>query len=71
MADLGMVRVLNARYSPDLNPIEGVFSVVKRQIKTMRLKALVKGQANKIEEMIDEPFMKVKKEVCIKNIKRS
>ena len=38
MEELGMRCIFNAAYSPDYNPIEGVFSVAKRKIKQERLK---------------------------------
>lgn len=35
--ELGLGYILNAPYSPNFNPIEGVFSQVKQRIKTQRL----------------------------------
>ena len=41
---LGMKVVFNASYSPDLNPIEGVFTVVKNTIKKEKLAHIVSGR---------------------------
>ena len=60
--------VYNSAYSPDFNPIENVFSIVKRRIKTERLKLF----ANEIEEdlpkIIKEEFGKVNIGTCSKLI---
>ena len=53
--------VLNASYSPDFNPIEGVFSVTKNFVKRERLKAIVQRKQIKLEELILRSFKQVDK----------
>jgi transposase len=48
MKELKLGCIFNASYSPDFNPIEGVFSIVKQKIKQQRLRALAKGQQTNI-----------------------
>ena len=53
--------MLNASYSPDFNPIEGVFSVTKNFVKRERLKAIVQKKQIKLEELILRSFKQVDK----------
>ena len=52
-ARLGIELIFNAAYSPNYNPIEGVFSLTKREIKGARLRAILNGQ-----EIDDEAIIK-------------
>ena len=42
LEELGIKYIFAPVYSPDLNPIEFVFSIVKREIKKERLKAILR-----------------------------
>ena len=44
MDELGIAYVYSPPYSPDYNPIESVFSMAKRELKSKRLKAVLQGQ---------------------------
>jgi len=44
MDELGIAYIFSPIYSPDLNPVEYVFSMVKKQIKAERLNAIVNEQ---------------------------
>ena len=52
--DLGMRCIFNAPYSPDYNPIEGVFSVAKRKIKQERLKDIMSKRKRELEGLIKD-----------------
>ena len=65
MKELKLGWVLNASYSPDFNPIEGVFSIVKNHIKRKRLEAIVQGKRIHLEGLIKEAFERVSKESCV------
>ena len=41
---LGITRIINAPYSPQFNPIEGCFSIVKNHFKRKRLHDIVSGE---------------------------
>ena len=40
---LGITRIINAPHSPQYNPIEGCFSIVKNYFKRRRLQAIING----------------------------
>jgi len=44
MDELGFRYIFAAAYSPDLNPIESVFSIAKKYIKKERLKAISRSE---------------------------
>ena len=46
--------IFNAPYSPDYNPIEGVFSVAKRKIKQERLKDIMSKRKRELEGLIKD-----------------
>jgi transposase len=54
MEELGMRCIFNAAYSPDYNPIEGVFSVAKRKIKQERLKDIMNKRKRELEGLIKD-----------------
>jgi transposase len=56
MEQLEIGCIYNAAYSPDYNPIESVFSVVKNAIKRERIRQFAKGSKKSIEEIINESF---------------
>ena len=56
-----IVPILNAAYSPDFNPIESAFSVVKREIKKARIQGLVRGEEEDLDAIIKAAFKKVNK----------
>ena len=43
MNEMSIGYIFGPPYSPDYNPIESVFSIAKREIKTKRLEATIKG----------------------------
>ena len=61
MEKLGMKCIFNASYSPDFNPIEGVFSVTKNYVKRERLKAIILKKRINLEQLITESFKRVEK----------
>ena len=52
MAELGIKCIFAPVYSPDFNPIEFVFSIVKREIKSERLKAILHQEKINLKEVI-------------------
>ena len=56
MDELGMRYIYGPAYSPDLNPIESVFSIAKNIIKKKRLAAIVNCYEIDIWETIREAF---------------
>ena len=68
---LGIEMILNAAYSPDLNPIERVFGLVKKEIKKERMKAILFETQPKDREIIEKAFSKMKKETICKFIGHS
>ena len=45
LESLGITRIINVPYSPQYNPIEGCFSIVKNYFKRKRLHDIVNGNA--------------------------
>ena len=56
--------IYNSAYSPDFNPIENVFSIVKRRIKTERLRLFANDQPEDLTRIIKQEFGKVEIETC-------
>ena len=54
--------IFNIPYCPEFNPIESVFSQVKRVFKLKRLKKLANLEPFDAEKTIDDIFWKLKKE---------
>ena len=71
MRDLKFEWIFNASYSPDYNPIEGVFAIVKNYIKRKRLEAIINGKKMRLEGLIKEAFERVSKESCVNLIRGS
>ena len=62
--ELKITRIFNKTGSPDYNPIESVFSQVKRDYCRNRLQSLANDQAFFIAENIRKSFKKVTREMC-------
>ena len=56
MDELQMKYIFGPAYSPDLNPIESVFSIAKHYIKKRRLDAIVNEYEMDIWKTIKEGF---------------
>ena len=52
MNEMSIPFIFGPPYSPDHNPIESVFSIAKRELKTKRLEAVIKGQHFDIEKSV-------------------
>ena len=65
MRDHGFRFVYNVPYSPDYNPIEFVFSLVKRNFKHMRAKKLTGLIQDSHETMVAKAVRKIKKKDVI------
>lgn len=68
---LGIEPILNASYSPEFNPIESVFAIVKNQIKKERLRKFFQKKEEDLEEMTRTEFKKITVEKCQNFIKHS
>ena len=53
MDELSIAYVYSPVYSPDLNPVEYVFSMVKRQIKLARMDAILNERRIILYDVID------------------
>ena len=51
--ELGMVRILNASYQPNYNPVEGTIGLLKNTIKRKRLNAIANGQQVDLVPLIE------------------
>ena len=58
----GIKCIFNASYSPDYNPIEGVFAVTKNYVKRERLKAIIHRKRVQLEALILSSFKQVDKQ---------
>jgi transposase len=56
MDELGIAYIFSPIYSPDLNPVEYVFSMVKKQIKAERLNAIVNEKEIDLYSVIKDSF---------------
>ena len=56
LADLPVKVILNVAYCPQYNPIEGCFSVVKRNFKSTRLNELVNRRTINYQKEISNAF---------------
>ena len=66
-----MVRILNASYSPNFNPIEGVIGLIKNNIKRQRVNAIAQGHFIDLREAIENIGGNIEKEVCVSYINKS
>ena len=68
--NLDICPVFNIAYSPDYNPIESVFSQVKRIYKSKRLKRLANNEDFNEKEQIEDAFYRItpdKIDPCIRH----
>ena len=49
---LGIKFIFSCAYSPEMNPIEFVFSKIKHRFRQLRAKKIIEGTGPKVEEMI-------------------
>ena len=59
LESLGISRVINVPYSPQYNPIEGCFSIVKNYFKRKRLHDIVNGNTTLLQRLIYQSFQQV------------
>ena len=71
MAFLGFEVILNAVYSPEYNPIETVFSIVKGNIKKQRLRQFMRKEDEDLKSISEKEFNNIKKETCVNLIRHS
>ena len=69
--ELGIVPIFNETYSPQYNPIEVIFSQVKRHYKEQRLNKLVNEKPFNDDEQIRRAFGKVSSESILRAIRSS
>ena len=53
---LGIKRIVNVPHSPQYNPIEGCFSIVKNYFKRKRLQDIINGQTTLVQRLIYQSF---------------
>ena len=71
MRDKGIRYIYNVPYSPDYNPIEFVFSIVKRNFKALRAKKMIGLIQDSHEAMVTKAVKNVKKKdviACINHV---
>ena len=56
MDEMSIPYIFGPPYSPDYNPIESVFSIFKKEIKTRRLEAVLKKKRFNIKANVKEVF---------------
>ena len=71
MAFLGFEVILNAVYSPEYNPIETVFSIVKGNIKKQRLRQFMRKEDEDLKSISEKEYNNIKKETCVNLIRHS
>ena len=71
MRFLGIRQILNASNSPKFNPIETIFSVIKRNIKKERLKLVMKEEEEDLKAITAKEFNLIKKQTCVNFIDHS
>ena len=59
MEELGFGYIFAAAYSPELNPIESVFSIAKKYIKKERLKAIACGEEADVWKITRDSFDRI------------
>ena len=67
----GIKYIYNVPYSPDYNPIEFVFSIVKRNFKALRAKKLIGLIQDSHEAMVTKAVKNVKKKdviACVNHV---
>ena len=69
--ELGFVPVFNCTYSPKYNPIEVIFSQVKRRYKEQRLNKIVNDKPFSEDDLIRRAFGQVSSENILKAVHSS
>lgn len=69
--DLKMYPIFNIAYSPEFNPIESVFSQMKRHFKKARLSKLANNEDFETEQAIHDAFDSVRPEKIDPCIRKS
>ena len=69
--EFGMVRILNASYQPNYNPVEGTIGLLKDKIKRKRLNAFANGKQIDLVPLIENEAAQIEQKVCLKFIKKS
>ncbi len=68
---LGITPCFNARYSPETNPIEAVFSKVKAIFSRKRVNCLVNREAFDMDNEIKAAFRTITPEHCAACVRKS
>ena len=63
--------IFNVSYSPEFNPIEAVFSKVKRQFNSQRLNSLVNKIGFNSDNQIETAFKAIKVDHCASCVRKS
>ena len=71
MREHGFRWVYNISYSPELNPIEFVFSQVKANFRTLRAKKFMGLVTDSHEDLVAKAFKQIKKANVIKCVDHS
>jgi len=61
----------NVSYSPEFNPIEAVFSKVKREFNSQRLNNLVNKKGFNIDKAIEAAFRMITADHCASCVRKS
>ena len=56
LEEINVKRIINVGYSPQFNPIEGCFSIVKNHFKRKRLNAMLNKRQLVLQRLIMESF---------------
>jgi transposase len=64
MVELDIKPIFNVGYSPEFNPIERIFSKVKRRFNAKRLSELVNNRGFNFERTINASFREVTVNDC-------
>ena len=71
MAELNIKPIFNIGYSPEFNPIERVFSKVKRRFNAKRLADLVNRRGFNFDRTIKAAFKEVTVSDCVACVRKS
>ena len=71
LEELSIPVIYNASYSPDNNPIENIFGMVKTKFRRKRLDDITTGKREDIHHNIIQSFGEITQNDCTKSIWRS
>ena len=71
MVELNVKPIFNVGYSPEFNPIERVFSKVKRRFNAKRLSDLVNRRGFNFDRTITAAFKEVTVGDCVNCVRKS